>query len=164
MKKTFAIKSSEKALSDAAALCSKKECCEADILQKLLDWNLSLEDASQIIEKLKEEKFLDENRFALFYAKDKLKFNHWGKIKIKHFLKQKKVKESIIQNSLNQIDDELYFEILDKLIASKVKNASMLKDIKFKARLYNNLASHGFESECIKERINILKQAQNDTE
>ncbi len=43
-------------------------------------WNVSEKDEEKIILKLTEEKFLDDGRYAGFYAKDKFKFNAWGRI------------------------------------------------------------------------------------
>ena len=69
------------AYNKAAFLCSRSEHCSFDIQDKLMLWGLSSEDALLVISKLIEEKYLDDERFARAYVKDKFRFNHWGKQK-----------------------------------------------------------------------------------
>ena len=52
----------ENALQRAAALCSKCEQCSPDIRKKLSGWGLSASDASRIIERLEQTRFIDDSR------------------------------------------------------------------------------------------------------
>lgn len=71
----------EKALNLIAGQCSKKECCTADIRQKLLRWELPEEDIARILDYLLRHRFVDDDRFARIYAEDKFRFNCWGRQK-----------------------------------------------------------------------------------
>ena len=69
------------ALHRAAALCSSSEHCIADIREKLSRWGIGEPDARTIVERLVQERFIDEGRYAIAFAKDKFRFSGWGRIK-----------------------------------------------------------------------------------
>jgi regulatory protein len=84
------------ALAAMQDLCSKSEKCRKDILDKLIPMNFEESDCEWILNRLTEENFIDEKRYASFFVRDKFKFNHWGKIKIRHALYLKKIPSQII--------------------------------------------------------------------
>ena len=74
--------SPEEALHRAAALCSAGEQCIFDIREKLLRWGIAPNDSKEIIEKLIQGKFIDEERYCKSFVNDNFRFNKWGKVKI----------------------------------------------------------------------------------
>jgi regulatory protein len=98
----------DEAFSRAMKLCSVKEYSPHEIEIKLSGWGLTDDDINIIIERLKEDKFLDEFRMARYFANDRLKFYKWGKAKIKYMLQQKKINNEAIKSALNQINEEEY--------------------------------------------------------
>ena len=74
------------ALHRAAALCSSSEHCITDIREKLSRWGIGELDARTIVERLVQERFIDEERYAIAFAKDKFRFSGWGRIKIRYAL------------------------------------------------------------------------------
>ena len=114
------------ALNKAMRLCSTKEYAVSEMLEKLATWGMDVEtDRAEIMRHLQEEKFLDEFRLARFYVNDKLRFNRWGRIKIKYMLQQKKVDKDAIAEALKQITDELYIPLL---VEELVKKRKAIKD------------------------------------
>ena len=107
------------ALSRAMELCSRTEYSEANIRGKLKYWDTSAEDIETVIEHLIKEKFIDDLRFANAYVKDKVRLNHWGRIKIRYMLSMEKVRHSVIDQVLADIDEELYAETLKELLQKK---------------------------------------------
>ena len=92
------------ALGRAMKLCSTKEYAPFEIEQKFVEWGLTDVETVQLIKVLQDEKFIDEFRMARFFANDKLRFNKWGKVKIKYALQQKKVSREAINEALEQIN------------------------------------------------------------
>src|SRR5664280_1308500 len=93
-------------LSKAMALCSRREYCPEDIRLKLQSWGVSEADACRVIGILIKENFLNENRYAEAFVKDKFNYNKWGKVKITANLKLKKLPAGIIRSALGCIDDD----------------------------------------------------------
>ncbi|MDD2386920.1 MAG: regulatory protein RecX [Bacteroidales bacterium] len=144
-----------KFLHKAQAICSKAEKCKSDIIKHLQKYELSESDIDSIIKELIEDKFIDDSRYAKFYVNDKLKFNKWGKIKIRYFLKQKQIDDYIINDILQQIDDDFYIEILKTLIKQKLRSIKKSDDeIKKKSAVLRFAISRGFEYGLIMNIIN----------
>ena len=70
------------ALNRAMALCSRTEYCISDIRQKLESWGLESDKAGDVIAILIKENFINEERYAGAFARDKYRYNKWGRVKI----------------------------------------------------------------------------------
>ncbi len=136
------------ALSRAMALCSKTEYSEANIRGKLKYWETSPEDVDAIIDHLTREKFIDDLRYANAYVKDKVRLNHWGRIKIRYMLSMEKVKHSVIDQVLAEIDEELYSDTLKDLLQKKSRELKGESNAQSKKqKLLKFAQSRGFEIE-----------------
>ena len=97
----------DKLISRAAAYCSAAEHCRQDVTNKLQAWGAESEDQiEQVIAYLEHERFLDENRYASAFANDKLRFQGWGRQKIRLGLIQKGVDSHAIHEALAGLDEE----------------------------------------------------------
>ena len=110
----------------------------------------------KILEKLKEEKFLDDTRFAQLYVRDKFRLNQWGKIKLTYMLRKQSIVEDVITSALDQIDDETYYQTCFDLIKQKLTAMKESNLYARKAKLYRFAASRGFESDLIHRVLNQL--------
>lgn len=144
----------KEALRRAAAMCSRQEQCKSQIMEKLNHWNVSEQDAGRIIELLQQEKYLDDQRYATFYTRDKFRLNGWGKVKITVMLRQKGIPEPVIKEALNKIEDEVYFSACAKLISEKSATLNEKNLFKRKGKLFRYAAQRGFESELIHRILN----------
>ena len=144
------------ALKRAAALCSSQEQCTSHIRKKLNSWNISSRDAEQIILALSREKFLDDQRYANFYVRDKFRFNGWGKIKLRVMLGQKEIPGPAIEEALNQLDPELYKETCARIISEKAATIKETNQFKRKGKLFRFAAQRGFESDLIHQILSYL--------
>ncbi|MBP5457318.1 MAG: RecX family transcriptional regulator [Paludibacteraceae bacterium] len=150
MKKTL---SYEEALAKSAALCSLSEKCISDIQKKLLSWGINNEESEKIIVRLLQERYIDENRFAKFFVKDKHRFAKWGKGKIIHALKEKGISSENIQEAIEQIEEEDYSEQLETLLKAKLKSIKYKNAYDAKAKLIRFGLGRGFEYDAILDAI-----------
>ena len=140
----------KKALSRAAAYCSRQERCVYDVERKLEAWEVEPEEFGAIIERLIKEKFIDEERYSGFFARDKFRFNGWGKVKIRWALKHKNIADPVIGKALDGIDDEEYAQKLKGLLKNKFRQIKGKKDgYETKAALIRFAQSKGYEPELI---------------
>jgi regulatory protein len=144
------------ALTKVMKLCSTKEYAPQEIEQKLLSWGIDDAATEEIIATLKEEKFLDEFRMARYFANDKLKFNKWGRVKIKYMLQQKKVSREAISEALEQIDENIYNKILKEELVKKRKSIKDTDEYQIKAKLFQFATGRGFEGDAIYKMIDKL--------
>jgi regulatory protein len=137
-----------------ASLCSRSEQCSQDIHKKITAAGLSDEQADEITEKLKSEKFIDDERFINSYVSDKFRFNKWGKIKIRYYLKMKGLPDLLIQNGLNGIDDEKYVEALIKTMKEKAHTIKKKNKFEKMGQIIRFAQNRGFEPELIHRHLN----------
>ncbi len=137
-------------LNKLRMLCSKKEMCKSEVMDKLNKSHLSQSEKNSIIETLINEKFIDEVRYVQAFINDRLKLNGWGKQKIKYALLQKEISESLFEKIWeSNVNDEEYLEKFIKLASSKLKTIKAIDDLEKKRKLMNFLLQRGVEYETI---------------
>ena len=80
------------------------------------------------MQKLEKEGFLNEERYARAFAGDKLRFQGWGRMKIRAALQAKKVPGAVIDAALNELDETTYREKLLQLRERKLRELRGEKD------------------------------------
>ena len=135
----------KEALQKAMRICSTQEKCTDDIIKKLHLWGIAIDKIEEIINRLIEEKFIDNERYTMFFVKDKFRLNKWGRVKIRYHLKQKGISDEIINKSLQQISDEDYREVLQYILEKKSKSLKAENEFDNKAKLIRYAESKGFE-------------------
>ena len=145
----------KEALNKAMAACARQEYSESEIRGKIRSWSVESTDIESIIEELKQNRFLDDQRYAQAFVQDKLKLNGWGRIKIRYMLSAKGVPDQIITWALDEIDEELYTSILKDLLEKKSR--TLKNDPNPRSRrqkLINFALGRGFEYQKV---VNLLK-------
>ena len=135
--------------SKMAQLCSRSEQCSADIRKKMAAWEIMDELVDEIIIKLKEEKFLDDERFVKAYVSDKFRLNKWGKIKMRYYLKTKGLNDELIEIGLNEINEEHYKKALISTLKEKAKKIKSDNKFEKMGQIIRFAQSRGFEPEII---------------
>lgn len=147
----------KQALSKAMTLCSQREYNEAEIRSKLKTWGAEAVDIEEIMEELISQNFINDLRFAVAYARDKVRLNHWGKIKVRYMLSMARVSHTIIDQALNEIDDEVYQDVLEDLLKKKARELKNESDASLKRqKLVRFALGRGFEMELIIKVANSL--------
>jgi regulatory protein len=101
--------------------CAYQERSQQDARDKLYELGMWPEAVENIIVQLIQDNFLNEERFAMSFARGKFSIKKWGRIKIKQELKQKRVSDYCLKKALAQIDETEYIETLKKIMESKRK-------------------------------------------
>ncbi|MDE6017874.1 MAG: RecX family transcriptional regulator [Muribaculaceae bacterium] len=131
-----------------AGLCAGAEQCSSDIRNRILKKGFSAVQAEQMITYLRQNKYLDDSRFARAYAVDKVRFSGWGRMKIRMGLRAKGMPDRTIAQALEYIPEQDYAEVLEKVLLAKARSLD-LGNVKDRQKLYRHLVSRGFESQLI---------------
>lgn len=140
----------------AASYCSTAERCRKDLLAKIARFELDEAATERLLERLMREGFLDEARFARAFAHDALRFNKWGRLKIRQGLQLKALPEALISQALEELEDDGYTSVLVSLLQQKRRQLTPLKGRSLKERLYRFALSRGFETDRILTYLNQL--------
>lgn len=140
----------EQALQKLKHYCAYQERCHSEVKEKLYQLGVWKRDHDEIIAALIEEKYLNEERFALAFAGGKWRMKQWGKVKIKYELKQKQVSEYSIKKALKQIGEEEYLAVLKKMAAEKYASLKSEQYLVRKKKTMDYLVNRGFERELVR--------------
>jgi regulatory protein len=149
----------EQAFQKLKHYCGYQDRCHSEVKTKGYSLGLRKTDVEELVSKLIEEDYLNEERFAKLYASGKFRIKQWGRIKIKSELKQKRVSEYCINKALKEINENEYLSVLNKL-AKKKWNSVTGKGINLFVKMTktrNFLLSRGYEFELISTIMKELK-------
>jgi regulatory protein len=143
----------EQALQKLRQYCGYQERCHQEVKEKLFSLAVKKQEHDQIIATLIEENYLNEERFAIAFAGGKFRIKEWGKVKIRHELRQREVSEYCIKKALQQIDTDQYLEVLHKLAASRYESIKDTEPLIKRKKTWDYLVGKGYEVELIKKVI-----------
>ncbi len=106
------------------------------------------------INRLLKNNILNDEVFTKAFINDKLNFTTMGPYKIELELKKHYIDTNIINTYINNIDDEILYEKIDKLITKFMKTNKKHKGFVLKNKIYNNLLNLGYKSSMILEILN----------
>lgn len=132
--------------------CAYQERCLKEVSDKLASFQIRGEATAVYIDKLIEEDFLNQERFAYIFAGSKFRVKHWGRLKIKQKLKEKRLPPHLITKALRDaIDEEQYLRTVHSLCLKKWKELTNKNDTKFdaKPKIIRYLQQKGYEMNYI---------------
>lgn len=134
-----------------------------EISQKMIKKGYSEKETSQTIKRLLENKFLDDERFARSYIRQRILIRPQGKYLLRQKLKEKFVKNEDIEKVLAEISD-LEEKASAKEVASKwIRLHQNVPSEKLKSKLGLHLARRGFNYDEIKDVYdNLIEINQTD--
>jgi len=150
----------EQALQKLRHYCGYQERCHAEVKEKLYSFGLRKQMVEEAIAQLIEEDYLNEERFAIQFAGGKFRMKQWGRVKIKHALKQKQVSAYCINKAMKELDEKDYANTLHKLAKRKwdtVKGEGVNLFVKM-GKTTDYLLQKGYEPELVRQTINALKE------
>lgn len=123
--------------------CAYSERCEYDARLKCSKLKIEKEKVEDYISKLKEDGFVNDERYAILLVRSKSK-RGWGSLKIKNALSRKKIPKEFIQKSLEGIDINLQKDKAFNLAKKKWKNIKANTDSERKTKLVRFLIGKGY--------------------
>lgn len=155
--------SKEKAFQKLRHYCDYQERSHYETKTKAYSLGLRKIDVEELTARLIEENYLNEERFAIKYARGKFTMNDWGKMKIRNMLKARFVSEYCIRKALSSIDQQAYNTKLEKL-AAKRWNSIRGRGVNVFVRITKTrdyLLQKGFEINLVR---NCIQQLSSDRE
>ena len=139
-----------------SSYCSSAERCPAEVAQWLRRHGIDAEDHSFIIEKLKADNFINEERFIHAFASDKLRFSGWGPFKIKQELLQRDLPESAVVRIVREVmDEEEAPRLLREMLTKKLLSLDDPTPDEIQRKVITWAMNRGF---ALDEILSILKE------
>ena len=151
------------ALQRLSALCASAEHCEYEMPEKMRKWAVEESDCERIMEYLRKAKFVDDERYARAFVKDKIKYNKWGRRKVEQGLWAKHIAEDIRQRVLDEVDESQYKSVLTDLLKSKRRSIKAANDYEMNRKLIKFALSRGFDYSIIRQCIDCDDYDEEDS-
>ncbi|MEG1581280.1 MAG: regulatory protein RecX [Bacteroidaceae bacterium] len=148
--------SEQEAYAWAASRCATTEYCEADLEQKLLNKGLTLAMAHRVIEQLVKENFINEARYCRAFTNDKIRYAHWGRLKIKQAFCLKGANPRCYEAALQEIDEEEYTSLLHSVLLSKMRTIKAANHYERRGKLIRFALGRGFEMDFVIKEVDHL--------
>ena len=136
--------------------CANEDRCQQQVMDKLLDYGVSIGASEEILLELIQEKYVDEERYARSFCSGKFKIKKWGRRKIIFELKKKKVSDVCIQKGLEEIDKEAYLHTLQQLLEKKKALTKDTNQFVRNKKMVDYLVRKGYESDLVWEAVHKL--------
>ena len=148
-------KTEQEAYLTLAALCAQAEHCQWEMTEKMRLWELSDEAQARVMERLIRERYVNDERYARAFVKDKVRYNKWGRRKVEQALWQKHIDEDIRQRVLDEVDDEEYLAVLKPLLKQKRRSTKAANDYELNQKLMRFALSRGFTFYIIRQCMDV---------
>ena len=145
----------QEAYLQLAALCAQAEHCQQEMRDKMRRWELDETVQNRIIDRLIKERYVDDERYARAFVKDKIRYNKWGRRKVQQGLWQKRIDADIQQRVLDEIDEKEYLDVLRPLLKQKRKSIRAANDYELNQKLALFALSRGFTFDLIRQCMDI---------
>lgn len=149
------------ALAKLQSFCAYQERCHQEVRAKLLDLGIYGDDLEEIIASLIQDNFLNEGRFACFFARGKFRMKQWGRNRIGKELRMRGISAYCIGKAMEEINDEEYLKTLHEVLAKRAGQLNREDDFAKRNKLAKYAIQRGFEPELVWE---ALKKITNGDE
>ena len=138
-----------------AALCAQSEHCQWEMLEKMRRWELPEDAQARVMQRLISERYIDDERYARAFVKDKVRYNKWGRRKVEQALWQKRVDENIRKQVLDEVDDDEYLSVLRPLLKQKRKSTKAQSDYELNQKLMRFALGRCFTFDIIRQCLDV---------
>jgi len=135
-------------------LLSKKMMSKKELIKKLEKDDFNKEVILSVIERLYKESYLNDEVYVKAYINDQINLKLVGPNKIYKDLCNLGFEDNLINKHLEDINDSIWSDKINKYITKKIKSSSNLSAQKLKQKLAIDLVTKGFYKEEVLDIIN----------
>lgn len=134
-----------------AQLCARSEHCQYEMTEKMRRWGMSDEAQARVMQRLVSERYVDDERYARAFVRDKIRYNKWGQRKVEQALWLKRIDDDIRSRVLAEVDDEAYTSVLKPLLKQKGSAVRADSDYERNQKLVKFALGRGFTYDIIRQ-------------
>ena len=154
----------QEAYLQLTALCAQAEHCQQEIRDTMSRWELDETIQNRIVARLIKERYIDDERFARAFVKDKIRYNKWGRRTVQQALWLKHIDSDIQQRVLDEIDEKEYLDVLRPLLKQKRKSIKAESDYELNQKLVRFALGRGFGFDIIRQCLDVSDEMEETEE
>ena len=114
-------KSPEQALAALMRLAARSEKSSGDALRLMQNWGVDPSARQGVLQRLIDDKFIDDRRYAEAFVRDKMRFSGWGVFKLRAALRNKGISTDIVEDVLRMLDSNNMTDRLRERLERKMR-------------------------------------------
>lgn len=147
-------KTADEALAALMRLCARAEKSSGDALRLMRTWGVEPREQQRVLERLVEQRFIDDERFAGAFVREKLRLSGWGAYKIRTALQRKGIGRDTIDRALaNATDGTAMKERLRALLVRKMRTTRSATPYDLRNKLMRYGMASGYEFETVADTV-----------
>jgi regulatory protein len=136
--------------------CAYQERCHHETRNKLYAFGLYPEQIEDLLGRLINENYLNEERFSISFARGKSRMKGWGTQKIEMELRRKQISDWCIKKAIQSLNMEEYFQKAKQVFDKKKKLLEKEKNMLLKTqKLKRFLLSKGYDWNTINKLLQL---------
>lgn len=155
-----------KTFQRAAKLLAAKPRSVSELRERLLQGRYANKSiVEEVIARLREYGYLDDQHFALSFASHKVKQKPTGRRRLEQDLMMKKVDRAVAQEALDQVFAETpEEELIDRAIEKRIRLRGRPRDRAEAKSLFDHLLRQGFPFELVSDKVRAISRAAAEDE
>ena len=149
-------KSPEQALATLMRLAARSEKSSGDALRLMQNWGIDPSARQGVLQRLINDKFIDDRRYAEAFVRDKMRFSGWGVFKLRAALRNKGISTDIVEDVLRMLDSNNMTDRLRERLERKMRTTKHSTRYELKTKLMRYGASLGYDFESVADVVDAL--------
>lgn len=149
-------KSAAQALQSLMRLCARAEKSSGDALRLMRGWGVAESEREGVLQKLVDQRFIDDRRYAEAYVREKSNLAGWGARKIAFQLRQKGIDKEIINSTLATLDSDTQREQLTAKLERKMRTTKAANNYELRGKLLRYGMGLGFDYDMTRTAIDKI--------
>lgn len=139
-------------LSKIERYCAYQDRCTQEVLTKLRSWQIEEQEQQQVLQILKNDGFIDDERYVQSFIRGKINTKQWGVQKIRLGLIQKGISKELIDKYIEEINPQQYTDNIQTVLRKWTQSHGPITQENI-TKLYRHLLSKGYTYEEIKGEL-----------
>ncbi len=155
-------KSATQALSSLMRLCARSEKSSGDAMRLMRTWGVPEGERQGVLQKLIDQRFIDDRRYAEAYTREKSSLAGWGRKKIALQLRAKGVVREIVDEVLASLDNDEQSERLVDKLQRKLRSTKAASEYELRGKLLRYALSLGYDYDMANDAISRVVSDSDD--
>ncbi len=147
-------KTPEEALAALMRLCARSEKSSGDAMRLMSRWGVPAAARTGVLQRLIEQRFIDDRRYAESFVREKCRLSGWGAHKIRTTLRTKGIAAELIDEVLSALDPAESRERLVAQLDKKLRTVRAKNSYDLKTKLIRYALSLGYDYDAVLDEVN----------
>jgi len=146
-------KTADEALASLMRLCARAERSSGDALRLMRQWGVDEAQREGVLRRLVAARFIDDERYAEAFVREKINLSGWGAYKIRQALQRKGIDRRTIDTALSSLDGGQMRDRLTERLARKLRTVKYSSPYDLRSKLMRHALSLGYDFDTAADAV-----------